>query len=282
MTQPHHAAASWTLRVAIDEGRADVLGSLIEAGHPAVRTDYDPAQEAASYNFDKRPPLALIDAMGAWLGALGAADATLGTQAPNADWRPGWRAWWQPLRLSQRFAVALPGSPPIADVLHTLYLEPGGGFGSGHHPSTRLAMEVLDATLADRPPGSLLDVGCGTGVLSIAAARLGWRTLGVDTDAHAVELARDQARRNQVQTLCTFRQGTLDESTPPHDLVIANMPAGCLVDLGPLLAVRSRSEVIVSGLDRDMRAKVLAALSPLALMDERTAGQWVALKMRPA
>ncbi len=271
---------TWTLRIHLDADRGEVVASLIEAGHQGLSWGLLSDTKACWYGFQKRPSLALIDAIGAWLAGLGAADAELWTWGPDGLWQPGWRGWWQGLRLSPRFAIALPDSPPAAHVAHTLWLEPGGGFGSGHHPTTSLALAMLDDTLGAHPPGALLDVGCGTGILSIAAATLGWQTLGVDTDGHAVEVAERHAEGNDVAALCRWQAGTLTAEMGRFDVVVANLPSGLLVDLGGLLAACTTSDLILSGADHDTRERVVAAASPLQVVDERTEGDWVGLRLR--
>ena len=271
---------AWQLQIVIDEQRAVALSCLMEATCAGLQWQYSAATEEATYTFDAPPWLGLIDATCVWLAALGAADATLRSrQAEHEPWAVGWRGWFHPARLSQRFAIALSGQEADADALCTLYLEPGGGFGSGHHPSTGLALAVLDGALAERPFGTVLDVGCGTGLLAIAAAKLGWTAVGIDIEPLAVQRAGAHAAANQVAAACLWRDGGLIEGDRA-EVVVANMPAGCLIDLGPRLVAAAEVDLVLAGLDLSSRGRVIAATHPLEVVAEGRDGDWVGLWMR--
>jgi ribosomal protein L11 methyltransferase len=144
-------------------------------------------------------------------------------------------------------------------------IDPGRAFGTGAHATTRLTLELLQ----QEPPGSLLDVGCGSGVLAIAAAKLGFApVVALDIDAAAVEVARANARANSVQT--DAREGdALADELPVADLVVANI---ALDVVETLLSRLPSHRVVTSGyLDRD---------EPRAAgwrhVDRRSTGGWAA------
>src|SRR5262249_36196022 len=125
-------------------------------------------------------------------------------------------------------------------------LDPGMAFGTGLHPTTRLCLAAIeqladDARLADQ---RVLDVGCGSGILGVAAVLLGAESvIGVDTDQIAVEATTANAALNGVQAKVTARRGSLPTSDGPFEVVLANLIAGLLVDLAPAL----RKSVVQGG-----------------------------------
>jgi ribosomal protein L11 methyltransferase len=166
-------------------------------------------------------------------------------------------------------------------------LDPGMAFGTGLHPTTRLCLIALEE-LAGRgrlAGARVLDVGAGSGILSIAAARLGARdVLAVDVDPIAVEATQANARRNQCSRLIRARLGTVPTGEPEVDLVVANLIASLLVRLAPELSasVRPGGSWLASGIFRDREPEVRAAFDAvgLATEDRWAEEDWVALAGR--
>jgi ribosomal protein L11 methyltransferase len=159
-------------------------------------------------------------------------------------------------------------------------------FGSGLHPTTRLCLEALEDHIC--PGATVLDVGGGSGILAIAAARLGAsRILAVDTDPLAVRVARENVVLNQVQAVVDVKEGTVPTShLRPRgaDLVLANILAETIVELAPALVASLAPEatLIAGGIITDRRDAVVAALTGqgLSILDERVDGDWVVLIAR--
>jgi len=164
-------------------------------------------------------------------------------------------------------------------------------FGTGLHPTTRLCLAMLEA-VADRGDAlagaRVLDVGCGSGILAIAAIRLGAaRAVGVDIDPIAIEATAANAKRNGIARRIRARVGSLPSGDPPFEVVVANLIAGVLVPLaGPLHdELRPGGVLVASGIFIDREAEVRAAFETAGLvvdgrLDE---GDWVALEAhRPA
>jgi ribosomal protein L11 methyltransferase len=158
-------------------------------------------------------------------------------------------------------------------------IDPGGAFGHGGHVTTRLALELVVTTC--RPGGSLLDVGSGSGVLAVAAARLGAEpVVAVDVDPRARMATRANAASNGVRV--RVPAGGLESVVGAFDVVAANLEAPVLVALGPALAARvaTGGTAVVAGFLRGRVDDVVAALAPLGVVDHRSESDWVALGLR--
>ena len=167
---------------------------------------------------------------------------------PERDWVSASQSQFAPIRVSARLWVVPSWHAPVDPAAINLLLDPGLAFGTGSHPTTRLCLEWLEREV--RGGERLLDYGCGSGILAIAAMKLGaGEAFGVDIDAAAVEAARANARLNAVA--CEF----LDAGQPiasrlPFDLTVANILANPLKLLAPALAaaVRPGGKLALAGL----------------------------------
>lgn len=171
-------------------------------------------------------------------------------------------------------------SAPALDL--SIVVQPSMGFGTGHHATTRLCLLALQTEpLAGR---SLLDVGTGSGVLAMAAVRLGAAAaLGIDNDPDAVESARENLSLNPELTGLRFEVARLEDTASPADIVTANLTGALLArEAARLLGlVAPGGQLIVSGLLASERDGVVAALSSGRIFWESTEGGWVALALRP-
>jgi ribosomal protein L11 methyltransferase len=201
-------------------------------------------------------------------------------EVADEDWLGEWKKSWQPVAVGERFIIAPPWAE-IADARERLVIriEPGMAFGTGTHETTRLCLTAIEKYFAG---GSFLDVGTGTGILAIAAAKLfpNARIQALDTDAQAIEIARENARLNGVADSIEFRVGSTDEPTASADLVCANLTAGVISSIVPQLIGTTCGRLILSGiLDVQLEA-VRARLGecgvadPLEIMSD---GEWIAL-----
>jgi ribosomal protein L11 methyltransferase len=150
------------------------------------------------------------------------------------NWEERWREFHKPVRIGPLW-VGPPWEEPPADALPVV-VDPGRAFGTGAHPTTRLCLE----TLIELERGSLLDVGCGSGVIAIAAALLGYDPVaGVDTDPLAVEATEANARVNGVTVAASLADAT-EAVLPPADVTVAN------ISLEGVNALRPSSPVVVT------------------------------------
>ena len=151
-------------------------------------------------------------------------------------WEERWRSFHRPVRVGQLW-IGPPWEEPDADAI-TVVIDPGRAFGTGSHPTTRLCLEHL----AELPRGSILDVGCGSGVLSIAAAKLGHGpVLGLDVEAAAIEATRDNAKANGVEVEARLADGRAGR-LPAADVTLANISLADVEQLEP-----DSEQVVTSG-----------------------------------
>jgi len=214
--------------------------------------------------------------------AAGDVLVSVSTEEVADDWDERWKAWHQPVEVAgtdgRRLRVRPPWEPAVPGVLE-LVVDPGQAFGTGGHATTRLCLELL---LTLEPGGAFADWGCGTGVLAIAAGRLGYDPVtAVDFDPLAVEATTQNAAANGV-TLTAERVNLREEAGPWAPTVCANLLRPLLLDVARGLE-RAPEHLIVSGLLREEADEVAAAFSArgLAERERRHCAEWSALLLAP-
>ncbi|MGH2417452.1 MAG: 50S ribosomal protein L11 methyltransferase, partial [Candidatus Limnocylindria bacterium] len=201
----------------------------------------------------------------------------------DAEWTDAWKEHYVAQRIGRVVIVPSWAEEPLADGEVAITLDPGMAFGTGLHPTTRGCLELLQQV--EPMPASVLDVGCGSGVLALAALRLGAaRAVGIDTDPLAVTATRHNAERNRLADRLVAAEGTLDpEPAERYSLVLANLVAAVLVELAPRLAahVAPGGTLLASGIIEPRASEVVAALSAAGLrqVDRRDDGEWVSLRL---
>jgi ribosomal protein L11 methyltransferase len=212
--------------------------------------------------------------------ALGLATPTFTLETlSEQDWVRRTQAQFGPLQVADRLWVIPSWCEPVDATAINLELDPGLAFGTGSHPTTRLCLRWLAAHL--EPGQSVLDYGCGSGILAIAAAKLGAADVtGTDVDPQAIEASRANAERNGV----TVRFALPDALAPGKvDVVVANILANPLRLLAPVLAARVRDggAIVLSGILEDQAAAVRGAYRRwFKLAAWGTDDGWVALTGR--
>jgi ribosomal protein L11 methyltransferase len=205
------------------------------------------------------------------------------TMVDDADWAEAWKASYVPQRIGRIVIVPSWTDEPVAEGEVEVRLDPGMAFGTGLHPTTRGCLALLQRL--DPMPPRVLDVGSGSGILGIAALRLGARqVVAVDTDPVAVEATAANAALNGLGGRLVAIRGSVDAAPPgAMPLVLANLVAALLVELAPALAVRTQpgGTLVASGIVVSRAAEVLAALdgAGFRLAERLDDGEWVSLRM---
>ena len=199
-------------------------------------------------------------------------------EVADRDWLEEWKQSWQPVEIG-RFIIAPPWSN-LGDASNHLVIriEPGMAFGTGTHETTRLC---LDAIQKHYTGGSFLDVGTGTGILAIAAAKLfsEGRIEACDTDETAIAIARENAALNGVDQQINFWTGSIDDSTASADLVCANLTADVITRMMRALVGVTCGKLILSGILDTQLEMVQASLHENGIDDFEITqdGEWIAL-----
>jgi ribosomal protein L11 methyltransferase len=264
----------------VDEG----LGARVDPTRPATVRAYVPARDQATAD---RAVAAAAEALG-HLQAFGLRPiGELRTRIIHeSDWAQAWKAYFPVIRVGRRIVIrptwrrhrAAPGDVVLA-------LDPGMAFGTGLHPTTRLCLAGVES-LADRgvlADARVLDVGCGSGILAIAAVKLGAAgAVGVDTDPIAVEATTANARRNRIARRIRAQVGSLPSGEGSFDVVLANLIAGLLVPLAPALRdeLRPGGTLVASGIfvDREPDVRDAFEAAGLAVSGRTAEGDWVAIE----
>ncbi|HET8800847.1 MAG TPA: 50S ribosomal protein L11 methyltransferase [Marinobacter sp.] len=204
------------------------------------------------------------------------------TLVEDKDWERAWMDDFQPLKFGERLWIVPSWHEAPDPGAANLMLDPGLAFGTGTHPTTALCLEWLDGQ--EVQGRQVIDYGCGSGILGLAALLLGAdHVTGVDTDPQALEASRENARRNGVE------ENRLDLYLPEQapagkaDMVLANILAQPLIGLAPHLATLTRpgGDLVLSGILSNQAREVMAAYEPWFVMDEpEQREEWIRLTGR--
>lgn len=191
-----------------------------------------------------------------------------------------WREFAVPMWVDERLVVVPAWQEHTFDEsIVAIPLEPAGAFGLGDHPTTLLSLRAIRPLI--EPTTALLDVGCGTGVLAVAAAVLGARTVrAVDISCAAVEATLDNARRSQVNV--EVDTSPIEQIDGPYDVVVANILAPTLVELADDLRrlTAPGGRLVISGILADRHDHVIAALAPMRPQRTDLLDGWAVVTLR--
>lgn len=256
--------------------RRDLGGWIVEAEEPGLQWVFFVPQEPG---WQER-----LGSLGVSLRELGA-EIRVRKSVADEDWAECWKEFYHPRKIGRTLVIcpsweeyeAAPGE-------HVLTLDPGMAFGTGYHASTALCMELLEEHLLEHAAPSVLDVGIGSGILSLSALLLGsQRVLGIDHDPVAVRVARENLELNGFGDHSEVLEAE-GVPTGSFDLVLANLVAQLLVQLAPDLAraVAPAGRLVAGGIVEERRDEVVEAFEAqgLVLEAERDQEAWVGLRLR--
>jgi ribosomal protein L11 methyltransferase len=199
-------------------------------------------------------------------------------RADQQDWSVAWRTRIQATHVG-RLWVGPPWLLASAPSAVHVVIEPKMAFGTGDHPTTRLCLAAVDDFMCAHSGASVLDVGTGSGVLAIAAAKLGaGRVVGVDNDGPSIELAQENAALNETARV-ELSEKALPDVPGKFDLVLANILANTLTELAPQIAAHVGKRLVLAGVLRHQREEVARAFVAQGLVDQggTEEGEWVRL-----
>jgi ribosomal protein L11 methyltransferase len=226
-------------------------------------------------------------ALGRFAALHGEAVKVRWEEIASEDWWESWKKYFHPLKASRRLWICptWENIPPPEEGMATLLIDPGRAFGTGGHETTRLCLDMIDECLLSEPVDSMLDVGCGSGILSIAARLLGVKKVGaLDMDILAAKATRDNALLNRVEEGIEVYCGELRAIKGEWPLVVANILYQIVLGLAPLLAKHTApgGRLIISGflVEECEGAKRYFEGLGFETLERRDMGPWSALLLR--
>jgi ribosomal protein L11 methyltransferase len=253
-----------------------VLPQLLELAPNGVEEERGPGWvEYAIYGGPGEVP-----ELGELRAAAGDAVVDVSASAVPDDWADRWTEFHKPIEVAGRIRVRPSWEPPAGEAIEVV-VDPGQAFGTGAHPTTRMCLELL-VELAERgeASGPLVDWGTGSGVLAIAAAKLGWGPVAAcDRERASLEVARANSNANRVEIKLS-RLDLREQAPPVVATAVANLTAPLLAEAASrLTAERAPRTLICSGVLERESEQVGDALAPLGLAprQRRADGDWVAL-----
>jgi ribosomal protein L11 methyltransferase len=212
-------------------------------------------------------------------------------QIADQNWMEAWKQHYKPILIGERLVIlpAWMNSPDPNRI--AVKIDPGMAFGTGTHPTTQLCLELMEQELVTHHPSSVIDIGCGSGILSIAALKLGATSaLGVDIDAGSIRNARENANANHVGDEFILGVGSVREildgkfAFRKAPLVVANILAPIIIrlfDAGLAELLERDGTIILSGILQEQAQGVIEAAQAkgLRLVEQKEMGDWVALTM---
>jgi ribosomal protein L11 methyltransferase len=277
------------LTVRVHPGMADVVANFCHE-HDArgiVLDDEDPGLTAITAYFDMENWDQVHSDLKRYLARL--SDLFTGVAAPviefttlkQENWATAWKEYFQPVTIGRRIIVTPPWLEPEPEGREIVIIDPAEAFGTGTHETTQGCLELLEAALERaRPAGgrpSVLDVGCGSGILAIAAAALGaGHVRAVDNDPVAIASAQHNAELNGLADRVAFECRDIPDLTEPADILTANLDTRTLIGHKDKLISLTLRYLIISGVPLDQWDDLKEALltGELMLVEELTRVEW--------
>ena len=267
---------------AMDESAFQRLAESQQAMGISLETDFDSGAVTHIAWFELSDDEQLQRAQLAAAALLsGAKSSQVQLAALGDDWETAWQQNWHAMAVGKRLCVRPSFCDPLEGDYIDIVLDPGMAFGTGQHATTRLCMEAIERVCEEKPPESMLDMGAGSGLLAIAAGKLGAQGIvAIDKDPISVEASRVNAGINGVEL-----ESLLDDKPPEQlfDLVVANILAGPLIEMAPKLAKCVGSHLILSGLLREQVEPVSRAYVDAGMQVIRSdvMEEWASVELKP-
>jgi len=288
-SSPANSNPSWHLLIisVAREGEEFASSVLFDLGTTGIVTLEERSNEIklGAYFSANRKPEEIILAVGAEFARAGLEQMLFevsATEIIDQDWMQKWKEGFDPVIVGERLIIAPSWKlPEVNNERVVIEIDPGMAFGTGTHETTRMCLEAIEAFWKG---GHLLDVGTGTGILAIAAARLvpGSRVTAIDIDPLAVEVARENAEINKTSTQVEIAEGVpRDFAGRNFDMVVANLTSEVIIDLMADLAgtLKGSGTLILSGILIEHKPDVERSInqSGLTIIKRREMGEWCSL-----
>lgn len=261
----------------ISEEAFQLLAKNAQGSAVETDLDHDKSYHLAWFSVDHAKDLpALKTSLEIQAALLGIAPEHVQAQPLRDDWESAWQESWHAQAIGQHFCVRPSFCEPMPDKID-LILEPGLAFGTGQHQTTRLCLAAIEKLLAQDSVSSMLDMGAGSGILAVGAAKLGVTDIeAIDMEADSVAACIENAKANQVEFVST--QGCVPP-TRQFDLVVANILANPLIEMAPSLSTCVAQHLILSGLLETQVDALVQAYQQQGLHLQETTHEdnWVAL-----
>ena len=224
----------------------------------------------------------LIEALRIYDLAPDAIKKSVWREIENQDWLAEWKKHWRPTETA-KFIVAAPWAELAATDKIVIRIEPSMAFGTGTHETTRLCLKAIEENF--QAGESFFDVGTGTGILAIAAAKInlpnekGGTIRACDTDADSIRIAAENAAMNRVENRLEIYVGSIVENSAAADFVCANLTADVIAPILPLLVEKTRRMLILSGILVEQKELILNELKKQKIENPHieTDGEWISV-----
>jgi len=199
----------------------------------------------------------------------------------DEEWAHSWKKYWHPMKVSSKIVICPTWEKySVKDDEIKIDLDPGSAFGTGTHATTRLCVQAIEKYLT--PGDKIADIGTGSGILSIAGVKLGAQSaVGVDNDPSVIDVANDNATKNNVSDKITFYEGSAKDVKGQYEVVVANILAHVLIDIMSDLnnLLKPASKLILSGIISEKEQDVIVSAQSYGLkhIETLTEENWVAI-----
>jgi len=253
----------------------DACGSAVETDAKSGSSEYVAWFPAGNDEQESRTRITA----GALLLGICATDIAL--KSLNDDWETAWQRDWHGMPIGEHLLVRPSFCDPPPEGRIDIVLDPGMAFGTGQHATTRLCLETIERVCKEGPPKSMLDMGAGSGLLAIAAGKLGAKGIvAIDNDPISVEASQVNAAINSIEL-----ESLLADIPPAQtfELIAANILAGPLIEMAPALARCVGKRLVLSGLLRTQVDSVAQAYVAAGLSIARTDSldEWASIELTP-